>query len=148
MKRQTVLGLAAVLLLLGAAAQPSSVAAAAARYFPDVKWQRASVVAADFTCRGREEQAILGTSPSKIVIAVFLNGTTARPEILRYSAKVRHAATAVLAVEDQDYDPKEEIGSDLPGFKRSRTCKGLNLSGGEIDSAHIFWNHEARRFDD
>jgi hypothetical protein len=51
-------------------------------------------------------------------------------------------------VEDQDYDPKDEIGADLPGFRRSRTCKGLNLSDGGIDSAHIYWDHEARRFED
>ena len=134
-----VLGLAAVVLLLGEAARPSSVAEAAARYVPEVNWQPASVVAADFTCRGRQEQAILGTNSSEIVIAVFLNGTSARPEILRYSAKVRRAATAVLAVEDREFDPKDV---------RSKTCKGLNLSDGEIDSAHIFWNHDARRFQD
>jgi hypothetical protein len=46
------------------------------------------------------EQAILGTNSSEIVIAVFLNGTTQRPEVLNYSAKARDAATAELKVED------------------------------------------------
>jgi hypothetical protein len=34
----------------------------------------------------------------------------------------------------------------LPGFQQSKTCKGLNLSDGETDSAHIYWNHKALRF--
>jgi len=106
------------------------------------------VITADVTCRGKLEQAILGSSSSEIVVAVFLNGTSQRPEILRYSAQMRNVGTAELKVEDQNYDPKEEMGTDLAGFRRSRTCKGLNLSDGRVDSAHIYWNHEARRFDD
>jgi hypothetical protein len=80
------------------------------------------------------------------VIAVSLNGLKRRPEILRYSSKARNAATAVLAVEDLDYDPPQALGYDLPGFQQSKTCKGLNLSDGETDSAHIYWNHKALRF--
>jgi hypothetical protein len=80
------------------------------------------------------------------VIAVFLNGLKRLPEILRYSSKARNAATAVLAVEDLDYDPPQALGYDLPGFQQSKTCKGLNLSDGETDSAHIYWNHKALRF--
>ena len=80
--------------------------------------------------------------------AVFLNGTNSRPEVLRYSAKVRDPASATLQAESLDYDPKEDPGYVLSGFQRSKTCKGLNLSDGKIDSAHIYWNHESLRFDD
>jgi hypothetical protein len=121
--------------------------AAAAKYVPGVKWQPTTVITADFSCRGRKEQAILGADSADIVIAVFLNGTNQKPEVLRYSAKVRNARSVELTNEDQDYDPKDR-GVDLPGFKRSRTCKGLNLSDGRSDSAHIYWNHTDRRFDD
>ena len=137
-----------ILVIQAATGQLPSITTAAAKYVPGVKWQPNTVITADFSCRGRKEQAIIGTSSSDIVIAVFLNGTNQRPEVLRYSAKVRDATSAELTIEDQDYDPKDEIGADLSGFKRSRTCKGLNLSDGRIDSAHIYWNHEARRFDD
>jgi hypothetical protein len=142
---------ASLLLLLFAqitAAQEPSIKSAAARYVPGINWRAKSVVAGDFSCRGRVQRAILGTSRSEIVVAVFLNGTKRPPEVLHYSAKVRDAASAILATEDLDYDPKEEIGSVLPGFRRSKTCKGLNLSDGRIDSAHIYWNHESLRFDD
>jgi hypothetical protein len=122
--------------------------AAAAKYLSDVQWRGNSVLTADFSCRGYREQAILGIDASDIVIAVFLDGTSVRPRVLRYSAKVRDRSSAQLKLEDQDYDPSTEIGSDLPGFKRSRMCKGLNLSDGEIDSAHIYWNHLMQRFED
>src|SRR5437879_12706272 len=94
-----------------------SITAAATKYVPGGKWQPNTVITADFSCRGRKEQAILGTSSSDIVIAVFLNGTNQRPEVLRYSAKVRDATSAELTIEDQDYDPKDETGADLSGHK-------------------------------
>ena len=134
--------------LLQAANSQTTVAAAATKFVPNVKWQPKTVVIADFTCRGKKEQAILGSNSTDIVVAVFVKGTSQRPEILQYSAKVRNAASAELTIEDQDYNPRDEIGVDLPGFRRSKTCKGLNLTDGRSDSAHIYWNHEAQRFDD
>jgi hypothetical protein len=101
-----------------------------------------------FHCRGQKEQAILGTNVTEIVIAVFVNGINMRPEVLRYSAKARSAKTAELTVEALDYDPTADIGYELPGFRRSKSCKGLNLSDGQTDSAHIYWNRESKRFED
>ena len=138
--------LLAVALLLSAA-QASSIMAAAAKFVPGVTWRPNSVLTADFSCHGRKEQAILGVTAKEIIIAVFLNGIAERPEVLRYSAEVRDANEAKLTIESLDYDPKDEIG-DLPGFRRSRTCQGLNLSDDMVDSAHIYWNHEAKHFND
>ena len=140
------IGILLVLLVQGA--QPPSIVAAAMKHVPGVEWRPRSVLTADFSCRGHREQAILGISATDIVVAVFLNGTSERPEVLRYSSRVRDAASAQLTIEDQDYDPNMEIGADLPGFRRSRTCKGLNLGDGMIDSAHIYWNHQTLRFND
>lgn len=134
-------------LLLGAVGAPSIIAAAS-KFVPGVTWRSQSVLTADFTCRGRREQAILGVTPKEIVIAVFLNGTAAPPEILRYSAAVRDANTVKLTVESLDYDAKDAYVRDLPGLRRSHACKGLNLSDDMIDSVHIYWNHDARRFSD
>jgi hypothetical protein len=126
----------------------SSLEAAAAKYVSGVSWRSTSVVFGDFSCRGRVERAILGTDRTDIVVAVFLNGTKGRPEVLRYSAKIRNPASAELTTEDLDYEPKNDPGYDLPGFRRSKTCKGLNLSDGMIDSAHIYWDHKSQRFGD
>jgi hypothetical protein len=140
------LGLLSLRLLL--AQNPVQIERAAAKYAPGVSWQPRSVILGNFTCRGRKEPAILGVSASEIVIAVFANGLNMRPEILRYSAKARNARTAKLAIEDQDYDPKQDIGREPPGFRRSKSCKGLNLTDGLTDSAHIYWNRASRRFED
>jgi hypothetical protein len=126
----------------------ASVEKAATKYVPGVAWQRRSIVSGNFSCHGRAEQAILGVSSSEIVIAVFVKGLDSRPEVLRYSGKARNPKTAELKIEDLDYDPKEMIGSDLDGFRRSKSCKGLNLSDGDTDSAHIYWNHKSQQFED
>jgi hypothetical protein len=136
-----------VLAIASTNAQTPSVAPAASKFLPEVSWRAASIVSADFTCRGRQEQAILGTTSKEILIAVFINGVGQTPEVLRYSSAVRDARTAKLTIESLDYDPTEDIG-ELPGFRRSRTCKGLNLTDERIDSAHIYWNHVAKRFGD
>jgi len=130
------------------AQESAAIQQAATKFVPDVTWHSNSVVSGDFTCTGRKQPAILGLNTSEIVIAVFVNGTQARPEVLRYSSKARNSVTAKLKIEDLDYNPKEVIGVDLPGFRRSKTCKGLNLADGETDSAHIYWNSKERRFDD
>jgi hypothetical protein len=149
MNRFTLVVLFGLAIAHGLLAQDSvSVEKAATRYVPGVAWQRRSIVSGNFSCHGRKEQAILGVSASEIVIAVFVNGLDSRPEVLRYSAKARNPRTAELKIEDLDYDPKEMVGSDLDGFRRSKSCKGLNLSDGDTDSAHIYWNHKSQRFED
>jgi len=130
------------------AQDPAVLEKAAARYVTKVAWRRDSALAGNFACAGRTEEAILGVSKTEIVVAVFVHGLNMRPEILRYSANSRNPATVKLEVESLDYDPKEVIGYDPDGFKRSRSCKGLNLSDGETDSAHIYWNEKLHRFDD
>jgi hypothetical protein len=134
------------MILIGAV-QVSPITTAAARFVPGATWRSNSVLTADFSCRGRKEQAILGVTSSEIVIAVFLNGTGEKPEILRYSAAARNISQTTLTIESLDYAPDEETGP-LPGFRRSPSCQGLNLSDDRIDSAHIYWNHDTQRFAD
>jgi hypothetical protein len=131
-----------------ASADYASIKNAVGKYFPTTTWRERSIVTGDFTCSGKEEWAILGTNTSEILIAVFINGASSKPEILHYSRSERNAATAVLSTEGMDYDPPKDIGYVLPGFERSKTCKGLDLSDGKVDSAHIYWNHKAKRFAD
>ena len=147
-RRTIIAGLPVVLFAQTTARVEPSVQAAAARYVPGIRWRAKSVIAGNFSCRGRTESAILGTSESEIAVAVFLDGLNSRPQVLRYSAKVRDAASAILKTESLDFDPEETLGYAVPGFRRSKTCEGLNLSDGRTDSAHIFWNHESRQFDE
>ncbi len=135
-----------VIVLIGSA-QATPLTTAASKFVPNVTWLPKSALAADFSCLGRAEQAILGVTPKGIVIAVFLNGTDQRPEVMRYSAAARDASQVRLTLESLDHAPDEDPGP-LPGFRRSSTCKGLNLSDGKVDSAHIYWNRDTKRFVD
>jgi hypothetical protein len=121
-----------------------SIEKAAAKFVPGVQWRPESVVSGDFTCRGRREQAILGAGQDDVVIAVFLNGRSSQPEVLRDS--LRNRISAQLITEDLDYEPTEIPGYALPGFRRSKRCLGLGLDDQMVDPAHIYWNHDAHRF--
>ena len=129
-------------------AEGTDVSTSAKAYYPKATWQEKSVLTGDFTCQGRQEYAILGTSEELIVIAVFVRGLGEKPEILEYSAKARVAKWAELSKVSLDYDPMEEVGYELEGFARSKTCSGLNLTDNEIDSAHIYWDVKAKVFRD
>jgi hypothetical protein len=152
MLRASLTTLAAVLAVVTSAAEDGgAVVAAVKAYYPDATWQEKSVLTGDFTCQGKQNLAILGTSEKVIVIAVFANGLGTKPEFLEYSAKVRVAKWAVLSKETRDYKPGElegEIGYLPDGFTPSKTCSGLNLTDENTDSAHIYWDAKSKHFRD
>jgi hypothetical protein len=140
-----------------ATAETISVETAATQFVKEVKWRKESVITGNFSCKGKKEQAILGTSREAgtnkefIIVAIFINGLSKAPEILRYSGSARDPSTTVLTVEDMNFDSKEfiqEIGNMPEGMRPSKICKGINMSDGAIDSAHIYWNHDKKQFSD
>jgi hypothetical protein len=122
------------------AEQRIAIVTAANKYVPGVTWHSESVIIGDFTCRGHKEQAILGITQQEIIVAVFIDGLDTKPKILH--DKVHIPADARLEIEDMDYDPKDEIGTVLEGFERSKVCKGLNIGDEHTDSFHVYWNHK------
>lgn len=136
---------------LQASAQMDQVLAAIFKLQPNLDWQKSSVVVGDFSCRGKNELAILGTNESEIVLAIFLDGLVKAPSLLRYSAKARDPQLVVLMIENGDFDEAELklMLENVPdGLRSSKSCKWLNLSDGKIDAVHIYWNHKAKRFND
>lgn len=139
---------------LGAASTPAAAPGslewvdAARRFLPEVTWRGDTVVAGDFRCDGREDRALLGTTESEIVLAVFARGSRKPPEVLRYSAEVRDPLFAELVVESLERDPADAELTQRPGFRYSKTCRGLRLEDGKVDAAHIYWNHRDRKFSD
>jgi hypothetical protein len=138
-----------LLMTLQTAAAPAlSVASAASRFAPRVMWQDKSVITAEFTCDGRHAQAILGTTATQIVVAVFVNGLDQKPEVLEYSTQMRSPATARMTAESLDYKSKSPETPDLRKFHFPSTCRGLRLDDGRAAAAHIFWNPELKAFAD
>jgi len=145
--------LAASIVTLFALASPAPAvepaAVAAARLMPNVHWKSDQEVVGDFTCLGNAERAVLGTTNSEIVVAVFTDGMNMRPKVLRFPSGRRNPETASLVAEDLDFKKKQlekELGYVPEGLKPSKTCKGLNMSDQNTDSAHIYWHREKRRF--
>lgn len=123
---------------------PIQVVSAAA---PGVAWTAGSQLTADFDCDGREDHAFLGHHDGRIYVGL-VRAASANAEILHFAVDPDVQAAicgepAELSVESLDYDPTEAVGP-IEGFMRSRTCRGLRLSGGECDSVHLFWNYKTR----
>jgi len=121
---------------------------------PNVRWDAKSGLRADFDCDGRPDQAFLGRNAGRVYVGV-VRAAAQKPEILDFAvdASIQEAICgepAELVVESLDYDPMEAVGS-IDRFQRSRRCRcrcrGLELSGGECDSIHLFWNHASNRLD-
>ena len=113
---------------------------AASHYIPNVVWQAKSSVTGDFTCEGHRQTAILGTAGTDVVVAVFLNGLSRKPEELRFD--IFETKFSQLRTESLDY----ELDYDLPGFRRSKACLGLNVGDMDHDSAHLYWDHNIKKF--
>jgi hypothetical protein len=117
---------------------------------PDVHWETKSGLRADVDCDGGPDQAFLGRSGNRVYVGV-IRATVRKAEIADFAvdAAIQRAICAEpakLVVESLDYDPTEAVGS-IDGFHRSRTCRGLELSGGQCDSVHLFWNHASKSLD-
>ena len=149
MKAQTALGLLlSVFSSVALAAAPEiKIATAAAKYFPEVSWRVDSVLSGDFSCHGRKEWAILGTNATDVVVAIFLHGASKNPEILRFRPRVLDSAITKLEVYSLDLDPSPDLGYKLPGFYRSKICKGLSIDDGRPDPSNIYWNHDSHKFE-
>lgn len=146
--------LTAALVLLAASraqsADNSFVLSAATTADRSVSWQRKSILPGDFTCQGKREYAILGTKPKEIVIAIFRPPSKKPVDVLRYSGKARSPDSAILAIDSLDFDIKEleqHVGYVPDGLQPSKTCVGLNMTDQMVDSAHIYWHRENRRFE-
>jgi hypothetical protein len=110
---------------------------------PDVHWDSKNL-AGDIACDGRSDQVCLGHSPGKVYVG-FVRAADQKPDISEFQVSAGYQDAiceepAALELEslDYDFDPAE-------GFRRSRVCKGLVLSGGECDRIHLFRDHDAKR---
>jgi hypothetical protein len=132
-------------------AQPKDGLQVLATTRPEVHWSRATAVQGDFDCDGQPDQAFLGRAGGRVYVGVVRSGHR-KPEVLDFAVNPGVQAAicaepAVLRIESLDYNPAEAVGGAIPGFRKSKTCKGLRLEGGECDSIHFFWNHNTKRLE-
>ena len=116
-------------------------------YAEGIKWDESSIVKADIDCDGLLDEAKLGYIENRVRLAVTFGAKRAAQTIEFGLGESGYQSSlcgtiAVLKVEDMDYDLKEIFSENPEGFKQSKTRKGLNVSAGDCDSMHIFWNHK------
>jgi len=117
--------------------------------YPQVIWDTLSV-RADLNCDSLPDEARIGHYKGHIFVG-FTFADAKEPDILEFAVAggIQQAICgepATLTTESQDFSPSasDERG-ELPGFRRSAWCVGLRLAGGECDSVHIYWNHDAKQ---
>lgn len=131
---------------------PQATRQAAAAIAEDAGDARPSTVKADIDCDSAEDTAQMEYVEDRVRVTVTFAATKA-PQSLEFGLGDSMAqeslcgTEATLEIEDMDYDLIEAFGENPEGFRQSKTCKGLRLMGGECDSMHIFWNHDARHID-
>lgn len=107
---------------------------------------------ADVDCDGVEDTARMEYVVDRVRVTVTLAATKIS-QSLEFGLGDSMAqdslcgTEATLEIEGMDYDLIEAFGENPEGFRQSKTCKGLRLMGGECDSMHIFWNHDAQHID-
>ena len=110
------------------------------------------VLKADVDCDGAEDTARMEYVEDRVRVTVTL-AATKESQSLEFGLGDSMAqeslcgTEATLDVAGMDYDLTEVFGENPEGFRQSKSCKGLRLMGGECDSMHIFWNHDAQHID-
>lgn len=115
---------------------------------PGVKWDSAAI-AGDFDCDRKTDHAFIGRAEGKVYVGVVF--ASRKPQIMQFGVDPQRQAAicgepADIAAESLDYDPFGGL-DETSGFRRSRHCSGLRLSGGECDPIHIYWDHKLKQLE-
>ena len=137
-------------------ASPSSAAVEAAQRIaasePNARWDKDTLVEGDFNGDGRADFAMVGYKGDGLVLAVRASAgknQSYRTDLQRFGIGPSIQAgiceaPAKLSVGEQFCNPMDE---PLPGCRPSKSARSLNLSGGDCDSIHLFWNHKRNRME-
>ena len=120
------------------------------RTHSEIKWDKSSLVTADFNGDKIKDSAALGYKDDQIVIGISMGHMrNGKPQLLPFSieAGIQAAICALPATLGTEPLICTAEDSRLPGCKQLAGAKGLFLAGGECDSVHLYWNHRTKRMD-
>lgn len=126
------------------------VEAAAEKFTSGITWRESTVLVSDFTCTGKVQFAILGASLKEIVVAIFTDGLTRAPALLRFETTERNILASKIRLDDYSLTTAEitdVTGTPPVGYRQSTTCHGVRLSDDSYEAAHIYWDHDHQQFD-
>jgi hypothetical protein len=116
-----------------------------------VRWNVTSTVFGDFTCSGKKDIAMYGTSEkSGYVVMIQPAKKGAKPSYLVFPDQRPDPSSIEFIVESLDVARDKALQKELrfaaPTFRSSKKCKGLLFRVGDTDAKHIFWDRRARAF--
>ena len=119
---------------------------------PTVRWDKPSLVEADFNDDGFTDFAMIGYEEEGLVLAVQASsqqGSRYRSELLPFGVggSIQGAVCSLpvaLSIHEQVCDPGEGL---LAGCRESKRSKSLSLEDGECDSIHLYWNRDEERME-
>ena len=135
--------------ILAVAPPPTADATRLEKAQAGVRWQVANRVRADIDCDSKPDHVYLGRRDGRVYVALLR--ATGAAEVLSFGIGAGDQASlcsepAKIILEEptggNDLDVPEEVAA-LGAYPR---CKGIELSGGDCDNFHLFWNIKTSRF--
>ena len=109
---------------------------------PSVRWDKKSVVVADFTCDGRPDRIAVGYGKDESVWVGFIQ-RGARPITMQFPVG-RHSQDSLCStpvrLETSSLVCSDQEMGDLPGCKEVKGCSGFSVVDDSCDSFHFYWN--------
>jgi hypothetical protein len=104
----------------------------------------------DVDCDGHADAISYSVSPDTVRVEVRFSQKGRAAQSLTFSIGADsenslRVAPAEVSLESLDFDLSAEEMGDLPGFQRSKLCKGIVLDDQQSDPIHVYWDHDAHR---
>jgi hypothetical protein len=120
----------------------------------EVAWTPSPTLEIDADCDGRNDEVFIGRDATRYYVAAVLAPVTPNSTATYVSFLLSGDSQdsfcgepEPLEAESLDFDIIESLGEVPEGWSRSPTCKGLQLTAGECDRFHLYWNRTAKRLD-
>jgi hypothetical protein len=120
----------------------------------ETRWKNDGFLRADLNDDGKLDFAIYGIKNNKqVIVALVLSpiDDKSKVHILEFGIGGCQKCVSQLPIdmtkESMDYDPKEAIDGDLPGFRQSKTGHEIEINDKETDPIHVFWNYQTKTLD-
>lgn len=119
------------------------------RHNPKIKWER-MLGKADINCDGKQDYIAIGKAKNRLYVAVVIDPLNEKSKVSSINIGLGNEGSQdslgetnpSVRIVPLDYDPKEATGLAAEGFKRSKSCKGVEIGGEETDEFNVYWNHK------
>ena len=134
--------------ILAAAPPPTADAKRLEKAQAGVRWQMASRVQADIDCDSKPDHVYLGRRDGKVYVALLRAAGAA--EVLSFGIAAGDQASlcsepAKIAFEEPTGGNDPDVPEEVAALGEYPRCKGIELSGGDCDNFHLFWNIKTSR---